>query len=296
VVAEDSGNHLLDLADSGANLSIVLPPPGTIAGRVTSGGASLGGVTVTLSGAGAATTTTDAQGRYSFIGLANGTYTVTPSRSSHTFTPTSRPVTLSGTAAVGVDFVASPAYTLSVTLAGSSAGSVSSSPAGISGCTGTCSASFTSGTVVTLTASPGAGGTFREWRGDCTGSGTTCQVTMNGATSVTAVFSKTFTDPTLTAGVTAIKAVHFTDLRAAIDTLRSRNGLAGFSWTDGTLTPGSTPVKRQHLLDLRTALNQAYTAAGRAVPTYSESSIVAGTTPIKASHLTELRTLVRNLE
>ncbi|MBI3499170.1 MAG: hypothetical protein HY058_17890, partial [Proteobacteria bacterium] len=49
---------------------------------------------------------------------------------------------------------------LSVTLAGSGSGTVTSSPAGINCSAGTCSASFNQGTAVTLTASPGAGSTF----------------------------------------------------------------------------------------------------------------------------------------
>jgi len=203
-------------------------------------------------------------------------------------------VTMDQARSVTASFATST-YTLTVTVTGSSSGSVTSSPAGISGCTTTCVATYNSGVAVTLTASAGAGGTFREWRGACTGSGA-CLVTMNGTKSVTAVFSKTFTDSTLTAGVTPVKAVHMTDLRTAIDTLRGRHSLSAYTWTDGSLTPGSTPVKRAHLIDLRTALNPAYTAAGRAVPTYTDATITAGTTPIKASHLTELRTFVRNLE
>jgi len=187
-----------------------------------------------------------------------------------------------------------PGYSLSVAIGGSSSGSVSSSPAGINNCSTSCSHGYTSGALVTLTATPSAGGTFREWRGACTGA--TCQVTMNAAKAVTAVFSKTFTDASLTVRVTAIKAAHFTELRSAIDTLRSRKSLGPFGWADGTLTARSTVVKRQHLVDLRTALTQAYQAApASTAPTYAEA-ITAGTTPIKASHLIELRTFVRNLE
>jgi hypothetical protein len=52
--------------------------------------APLAGVTVTLSGAQSATTTTDAAGRYSFAGLTAGAnYTVTPSRANYTFAPAS---------------------------------------------------------------------------------------------------------------------------------------------------------------------------------------------------------------
>ena len=188
-------------------------------------------------------------------------------------------------------------YLLTVTVTGSSAGSVSSSPAGIDGCTGSCTASFPSGTGVILTASPGAGGTFREWRGDaCAGSTTReCAVPMSMAKSVTAVFSKTFTDPALAAG-TLVKALHVTDLRKAISTLRSRGGLGAFPWTDPTLTVRSTLVKAAHFSELRTALGQAYAAAGQSPPSYTDPSLTPRVTPIKASHVSELRTAVRGLE
>lgn len=67
----------------------------------TTGGA---GATVTLSGAASKTTTTDASGAYSVVGLANGTYTVTPSNSGYTFSPASASVALNGANVTGVNF------------------------------------------------------------------------------------------------------------------------------------------------------------------------------------------------
>ncbi|HJU36832.1 MAG TPA: PASTA domain-containing protein [Gaiellaceae bacterium] len=77
--------------------------------------------------------------------------------------------------------------TLSVSKTGSGSGTVTSSPAGIS-CGSTCSHDFTSGTSVTLTATPATGSSFSGWSGACTGTGT-CTVTMNQAESVTAGFA-----------------------------------------------------------------------------------------------------------
>src|SRR4029453_17241822 len=78
--------------------------------------------------------------------------------------------------------------TLNVSKAGAGTGTVTSSPGGIS-CGTTCSASFASGTAVTLTATPVAGSTFTGWSGGgCSGTGT-CIVTLNAATSVTATFA-----------------------------------------------------------------------------------------------------------
>src|ERR1700730_3420913 len=46
------------------------------------------GTTVALSGATAMSTMASGSGAYSFVGLADGTYTVTPSRTGYTFSPT----------------------------------------------------------------------------------------------------------------------------------------------------------------------------------------------------------------
>jgi N-acetylneuraminic acid mutarotase len=63
----------------------------TLDGQVTVDGANLSGVSVNLSGPQTKTTATDQNGRYSFEGLqASDTYTITPSKTSHTFNPPSK--------------------------------------------------------------------------------------------------------------------------------------------------------------------------------------------------------------
>src|SRR6266404_5234958 len=64
------------------------------------------GTTVTLSGSAVATATADASGNYSFGALANGTYTVNPSRAGYTFTPATQTITISGSNVTGVNFAA----------------------------------------------------------------------------------------------------------------------------------------------------------------------------------------------
>jgi phospholipase C len=85
------------------------------------------------------------------------------------------------------ELVAETTYQLSVVLAGASTGTVTSNPTGIS-CAPTCSASFNSGTTVTLTAKPGKGAFFAGWSGACTGR-STCKLTLNANESVTATFN-----------------------------------------------------------------------------------------------------------
>ena len=70
-----------------------------------SSNAGMYGVTLTLSGAQNATTTSGQDGSYLFTGLSNGTYTVTPSYSSGWgFTPPNRSVPISGADVSGQDF------------------------------------------------------------------------------------------------------------------------------------------------------------------------------------------------
>ena len=105
-----------------------------------------------------------------------------------------------------------------------------------------------------------------------------------------------FTDDPIVPGVTPVRAVHFTELRTRIDSLRNEAGLAPFRWTDPELRAGVTPVRLAHLLELREALAAAYAAAGRAAPRWTDAAPAAGTTPIRAAHLTELRAAVVALE
>src|SRR5439155_1892192 len=89
--------------------------------------------------------------------------------------------------------VARDPFPLTVTTTGTGSGTVTSSPPGID-CGTTCSATYDSGTGVTLTATPGFGSLFAGWSGCDAVSGTTCTVTMSGARAVTASFTlQTFT-------------------------------------------------------------------------------------------------------
>jgi hypothetical protein len=78
-------------------------------------------------------------------------------------------------------------FSLTVTKSGLGGGTVTSSPAGIS-CGSTCSASFASNTIVTLTATPSLLSGFTGWTGCDTVSGNTCRVATSRVRSVNASF------------------------------------------------------------------------------------------------------------
>ncbi|MGB9082143.1 MAG: carboxypeptidase regulatory-like domain-containing protein, partial [Desulfuromonadaceae bacterium] len=108
-----------DVGDSGysneysATTSVVAPASSySISGTVTSGGSALAGATVTRSGNGTTTTTTDSAGNYSFSGVQNGSYTLTPAKSGYTFDPQNRAVTLDGANLSAMNFAATAVSTV----------------------------------------------------------------------------------------------------------------------------------------------------------------------------------------
>jgi cellulase (glycosyl hydrolase family 5)/List-Bact-rpt repeat protein len=169
-------------------------------------------------------------------------------------------------------------------------------------CPTTCSATYTAGTSVTLTAVPKSGRSFGQWGEACGGTATTCALTLNSDQSVTATFSGApFTDGSgpnseITGASTVIKAVHVIELRAAIDDVRAANGLGAFNWTDPTLAATSTSVRRDHFLELRTALGAVCAIMTGKCTAYTDATLTPTQTVIKAVHLNELRANVRALE
>jgi len=134
--------------------------------------------------------------------------------------------------------------------------------------------------MVTLTATPGTQARFKSWSGACSGTATTCTLTMSDNLSVTARFSLIFTDATpgdlLPAG-TAIKAAHFTELLDAINTVQPGTNL---SWPSPAPAVGGT-VLAIHMNTLRQALSLTTVAAG---------SVIA------AQHLNDIRLAIRARE
>jgi len=92
-------------------------------------------------------------------------------------------VTVNANTSVTAVFTATTAqYALTVAASPTTGGSVAKSPD---------QTQYAAGTVVTLTASPASGYQFTRWEGGATGTANPTTVTMNAATSVTAVFTAT---------------------------------------------------------------------------------------------------------
>jgi uncharacterized repeat protein (TIGR01451 family) len=80
-------------------------------------------------------------------------------------------------------------WTLNVFKAGAGAGTVASSPSGVN-CGPVCTWQFDNGTSVTLTETPSSSSKFAGWSGACSGTATTCVLSMTADRNVTATFAK----------------------------------------------------------------------------------------------------------
>jgi uncharacterized repeat protein (TIGR02543 family) len=96
-------------------------------------------------------------------------------------------VTMDSAKSVTATFAPIPQFSLTVTKAGDGTGTVTSSPAGIA-CGADCSESYSAGKRVSLSARADTNSLFTGWSGACSGTSSTCTVTMDAAKSVTATF------------------------------------------------------------------------------------------------------------
>lgn len=98
-----------------------------------------------------------------------------------------------------------------------------------------------------------------------------------------------WTDATITAGATPVRATHFSELRTNIDARRSDGDLLACVWTDPALTPGTTPIRKLHVEELRSCVSEVYTYCGSGAPSFTDPALTLST-PIRKVHVDELRT------
>ena len=148
---------------------------------------------------------------------------------------------------------------LDVTVSGT--GSVTSDVTGID-CPGTCTATFSTGTVVTLTATPGTGQAFTGWSGACAGTAA-CVVTLSADTSVTATFA---------AAAAAQPELHIDGAQQIASGSSAREPIV----VENTVGPLAGPVTLAVTLPSGHA-KVAKVAAGWSCPTVSSSLVVCTT-------------------
>jgi photosystem II stability/assembly factor-like uncharacterized protein len=186
-------------------------------------------------------------------------------------------VTMSAAKAVTATFNTTvTTFALSVTLAGTGTGSVSSSPSGIT-CPSTCSANFTSGTTVVLTAVAGSGSTFAGWSGACSGTGT-CSVTMSAAKAVTATFNTVTFPLTVTLAGTGTGSVSSSPSGISCPSTCSANFASGTPVTlTATAAAGSTFAGWSGACSGTGTCSVTMTAAKAVTATFNSSSSPAVT-------------------
>ena len=156
---------------------------------------------MTLSGTSTGTATADANGNYTFTGLANGTYTVTPTKAGSAFAPTSQAATINGANDSGVNFVA---LTASGTLAINATVSKDQNTTSTTVVTGTFSTTSTNTLLLAFVSADFSSGTNTTVTGITGGSLTWTLVLRTNTQSGTAEIWRAFAASTVTnATVTA---------------------------------------------------------------------------------------------
>lgn len=114
-------------------------------------------------------------------------------------------------------------------------------------------------------------------------------VTESGASNIDVANTFAFTDSTITAGTTKMRHAHITELRSAVDAMRTAAGLTNSAYTDGALGTSTRP-RAVHISELRTRLDAARGALGLTAGTYTDPTLTAQSTQIKRLHIIDLRT------
>ena len=99
-----------------------------------------------------------------------------------------------------------------------------------------------------------------------------------------------FTQPVLTAGSTIVKAVDVTELRTAVNAVRTLAGTGPFGFTDPTLS--GIPIKAIHLTQLRNQLDAARSSLTLSQAIYSTPAVSAGGV-VRKANIDDLRIGVR---
>jgi hypothetical protein len=275
------------LTEIGQSFTLTVTRAGTGSGTVTSAPAAIdcGSVCVNTFGAGAVVslTATPAAGSV-FAGWSGGGCSGT----------STCVVTVAAATSVTATFTV-PTVTLRVARAGNGGGTITSTPSGI-GCPVTCVATYAPGTRVTLTPQADVGSSFGGWSGGCSGT-STCLVTLDANTTVTATFTQQFFNLTVTTsgpgsvvsspsgvncGATCVAGFQ----PGTTVTLTATAGAgATFSGWSGACS-GTSASCVVAMTAFRTVAVTFTTTFGG---TFADDPLVVGSTPIKAIHVTDLR-------
>jgi inhibitor of cysteine peptidase len=272
-------------SSGGGDVDATNPTTYSITGQITSNSTGLAGVTVLLSGASTAETTTDSGGNYSFTGHSNGNYTVTPSLSEYTFSPVSTDITVAGANQANIDFTAT--YTIisgkvsgdvlsdvTITLTGTSSGSTLTDSSGNYSFSGVANGGYT------ITASK-TGYTFSPLNISATVSN--ANLTGQNFTS-TAITTPTYSISGTVGGAVQLGVTITLTGSGSNSTTTDASGNYSFSGAANgsyTITPSKTgytfsPLSLSITVSNANLTGQNFTATTNVAPTYSISGTVGG--------------------
>ena len=238
-LAAGVGQATISATQGSVSGTVTISASASISGTVSPAAA---GTALTLSGGASATTSTDANGNYSFTVLANGAYSVTPTKTLYSFAPVNAAVTVNNANVTGVNFTTA-AGQLSISSSAFSFGNVNvGSSAQLKG------SLAANGGDVTLTSDTIAGSGFGI-------SGITFPITISSGK--TAAFSVTFA-PTSTGSASATLSLSNNSTTLAT---------ASLSGTGAGLTVSPTNLNFGQTLDGSTSSSQSLTlsAVGNSV-------------------------------
>jgi hypothetical protein len=98
----------------------------------------------------------------------------------------------------------------------------------------------------------------------------------------------TFTDEAIVPTVTPIRAVHITELRVSVDTLRASCGLGPYPYLSPAPVAGLSLVRATHFVEPRTALDEYFDCRSLPRATYSLPAPGAGLA-VRGTHIAEIR-------
>ena len=273
----------VSIASNGTSYAYITSVGATfsVSGNVTSGGSALSGVTVSD---GTRSATTDTSGNYTLSGVPAGSYTVTPSKSGVTFSPSSMSVTVSTANVSGVNFAAvSSTYTVSGTV-------TDSFGAALSGATvsdGTRSATTGTSGTYTLSGVPNGTYTVTPSKSGTAFSPSSRSVTVSGANMSGVNFASVLNTYTVSGTVTntsgaGLSGVMVSDgTRTATTSSTGAYSITGVPAGSYTLTPSRsgysfTPASRS--VSVTTASVSGMNFTGSVVVVNQPPSILSGPT------------------
>ena len=172
-------------------------PTYTVSGSISGAGGNAATVTLTSGSTTVATTTSTSGGAYSFTGIANGSYMVTPTNNGFAFTPASAAVTVNGANVTVPAFSSAVAqtYTISGTITGTG------------GNAATVTLTSGSTTVATLTATSAGAYSFTVANDSYTVTPTNSGYTFTGASVAVTVNGANVTAPAISSSAAATPIV-----------------------------------------------------------------------------------------